>query len=288
MPTHLGLVVPPTGIADVARAAEAAGLDGVWAGDHLVTGAPWTDSAVALSAAATATTRITVGWSVLLPALRPLAWALKAVAAVQSVSGDRLHLGVGVGGRIGGPGAPDEWRAAEQPACGRAARTDTFLEVLPDALAGRSVPVGDTRVAFAPAVAAPDLWIGGGSQAAIERVLRHRANWLAAQLTPTELAARITELRRRAAERGLPAPRVGTMIYAAPGRSPDHVAEQLNRTYGMDRDRAAALAVGGRTEQVRDRLGAFVDAGADTVVVAATGVDSTPAVAEQLAAARPT
>jgi alkanesulfonate monooxygenase SsuD/methylene tetrahydromethanopterin reductase-like flavin-dependent oxidoreductase (luciferase family) len=287
MNIHLGLVLPPTGIPDTARAAESAGLDGVWAGDHLVTGSPWTDSAVALAAAATSTTRIAVGWSVLLPALRPLAWAFKAVASVQDVSGGRLQLGVGVGGRIGGPDAPDEWRAAEQPARGRAARLDRFLTLLPDALAGRPVPLGDTRAAFSPAVAAPDLWIGGGSDAALERVLRHGAGWLAAQLTPTDLQTRAAALRNRASEHGLPAPRVATMVYAAPNKPAEFAAEQLSRTYGIDHDHAATLAVGGSTEQLSYRLNAFVEAGADTLIVAPTGVEQTPALADHLAAARP-
>ncbi len=285
--THLGLVLPPSGVVEAARAAESAGLDGVWSGDHLVTGSPLTDSAVALAAAAAATSRITVGWSLLLPALRPLAWALKQVASVQSVSGGRLQLGVGVGGRIGGPDAPDEWRAAEQPARGRAARTDTFLAVLSDALAGHPVLLGDTQASFAPAVALPDLWIGGGSGAALDRVLRHGAGWLAAQLPPEQLRTRIAALQTRAVDRGLPAPRTATMVYAAPGESTDLVVNQLASTYGMDRDRAATLAVGGSTQELHDQLHAFIEAGADTLVVVPSGATPTPAVAELLASARP-
>ncbi|OBJ31158.1 hypothetical protein A5621_22200 [Mycobacterium colombiense] len=287
MSIHLGLVLPSRDIPDAARAAESAGLDGVWAGDHLVTGSPWTDSAVALAAAATTTTSIAIGWSVLLPALRPLAWAFKVVASVQDVSGGRVQLGVGVGGRIGGPNAPDEWRAAEQPARGRAARTDRFLTLLPHALAGRPIQLGDTQAAFHPAVAPPDLWIGGGSEAALERVLRHGAGWLAAQLTPIELHSRTAVLRSRAHDRGLPPPRVATMVYAAPNKPAELAAEQLSRTYGVDYDHAAKLAVGGPPEQIRDRLDAFVEAGANTLIVAPTGVEATPAFADHLAAARP-
>lgn len=96
--------------------------------------------------------------------------------------------------------------------------------LLPHALAGRPISLGVTPTVFHPAVASPDLWIEGGSEAALERVFRHGGGWLAPQLTPTELHSRTAVLRGRAHDRGLPPPRVATMVYAAP-------AEQLSRIY---------------------------------------------------------
>lgn len=89
MGIHLGLVLPPRGIPDAVCAAESAEVDAVWAGEHLVIGSPRTYSAVALAAATTATS-IAIGWWVLLPALRPLAWAFKVVTSLQHESGGRV------------------------------------------------------------------------------------------------------------------------------------------------------------------------------------------------------
>ncbi|GAA2804148.1 hypothetical protein GCM10020219_089710 [Nonomuraea dietziae] len=78
--------------------AENAGLDGVWHGDHLAVGGPTLDAPIALAIAAAATTRIRIGTSVFVPAIRPVVWAAKQIATLQYVSGGRLVLGVGSGG----------------------------------------------------------------------------------------------------------------------------------------------------------------------------------------------
>lgn len=73
---HVGVVLPiggTPGVTAMARLAEDSGLDGVWLGDHLISGGPVLDSAAMLAAAAAVTERVTVGWSVMLPALRPTA-----------------------------------------------------------------------------------------------------------------------------------------------------------------------------------------------------------------------
>jgi hypothetical protein len=95
-----------------ARLAEDAGLDSVWSTDHLVASAPILDSTVALATAAAVTERITIGFGVMLLALRPVSWAAKQISTLQYVSGNRIAPGVGTGnpahGDIG-------WRAAGMP-----------------------------------------------------------------------------------------------------------------------------------------------------------------------------
>ena len=98
---HVGQSLQNGGDPDVAlmaRAIEEAGLDGVWCGDHLAFPGQWLDSP----------------WSVMLPALRPPAWAAKQVASVQRISNGRLQLGVG----LGRPGP--EWQIAGTTQTGRA------------------------------------------------------------------------------------------------------------------------------------------------------------------------
>ncbi|WP_236667167.1 MULTISPECIES: LLM class flavin-dependent oxidoreductase [unclassified Nonomuraea] len=120
-----------------ARHAEAAGLDGVWHGDHLAVGGPTLDAPIALATAAAVTTRVRIGTSVFIPAIRPLVWAAKQIAALQHVSGGRLVLGVGSGG---GPG---QWAAAGIPYAERGPRTDTALELLPRLPAGERTELRD-------------------------------------------------------------------------------------------------------------------------------------------------
>ncbi|MGP4097933.1 LLM class flavin-dependent oxidoreductase [Nonomuraea sp. KM90] len=144
---------------DAARHAEDAGLDGIWHGDHLAVGGPTLDAPIALATAAAVTSRIRIGTSVFIPAIRPLAWAAKQIATLAYVSGDRLVLGVGSGGGAG------QWAAAGVPYGERGRRTDLALELLPRLLAGDPVtlptdhtppgPTPDQPPAPDPATPAP-------------------------------------------------------------------------------------------------------------------------------------
>jgi alkanesulfonate monooxygenase SsuD/methylene tetrahydromethanopterin reductase-like flavin-dependent oxidoreductase (luciferase family) len=52
------------------------------------------DSSVVLATAAAVTMRITIGYGVMLLALRPVSWAAKQISSLQYVSGNRIALGV--------------------------------------------------------------------------------------------------------------------------------------------------------------------------------------------------
>lgn len=277
---HVGQSLPVVGDADVvgmARAIEDAGLDGVWYGDHLAWSGSFLDSPTVLGAAAAVTERVTVGWSVMLPALRPAAWAAKQIASVQRISGGWLQLGVG----LGRPGP--EWRMAQTSATGRAARTDAFLEALPDLLAGRPAdPSPDGSLAgtvLDPVVPPPPVWIGGTSDAALGRAVRFGAGWLSSPLPPDQLAARIRDLVAIAGPDQEP-PRVGTGVLAAPGLDAGAAIEHLGGLHGLDVETAAARALGGSPEQLAEGLARYRDAGADTLVVVPFGPD--PLVAAEI------
>ena len=122
----------PPPVSDAAQRAEALRFDGVWAGDHLACPAPVLDAPAVLATAAALTTRVSVGFSILLLGLRSPAWAAKQLASLQVLSGGRLRLGVGVGGEF-----PGEFAAAGVPLAQRGARLDAALRVLPELLAGR-------------------------------------------------------------------------------------------------------------------------------------------------------
>lgn len=88
-----------------ARAAEAAGFDGVWTYDHVsgaVADAGWAlDPWVTLAAVAVATGRIRLGPLVLNATIRHPAHVAVAAATLQQLSGGRVLLGMGAGA---GPG----------------------------------------------------------------------------------------------------------------------------------------------------------------------------------------
>lgn len=264
-------------IARVARHAEDVGLASVWSGDHLSAGFPVLDSSLVLATAAAATRRIRVGYGVMLPALRPLAWAAKQVGTLQHLSGGRVLLGVGVGSATG-----EEWAAAGVRPKERGRRTDQFLQALPSLLAGQPTTLTDTsqaaQVTLTPRAALPEVWIGGGAEAALHRTVAHGQGWLAAMKTPRQLAAGTRRLADLAAQRGVPNPRTGILVFTRVSERPGtkastQIADYLATAYGIDREQAAAVALGGSPQQVAQRLRQYADAGAQTIVLVPFGAD---------------
>ncbi|MCX4098947.1 LLM class flavin-dependent oxidoreductase [Nocardia sp. alder85J] len=197
-----------------ARFAEEAGLDSVWASDHLLATAPILDSTATLAAAAAVTERIGIGYAVLLPALRPVAWAAKQIATLQHLSGDRLRVGVGTGNPAHGDIA---WRAAGFSFADRGRRTDEALEVLPDLIAGRTATLPDgTVAALAPSATVPPILIAGNGTRALRRAARYGDGWISLGNDDIALTTAIERLAELAAEYGRPAPGLTVLLPQEP------------------------------------------------------------------------
>jgi alkanesulfonate monooxygenase SsuD/methylene tetrahydromethanopterin reductase-like flavin-dependent oxidoreductase (luciferase family) len=131
--------------------------------ESVMPGTPLPDSALSLAAAAAVTSSITVGYTIYVPSLRPLAWAAMQVATLQHIAGGRLQLGVAIGA-----GSDAEYLAAGFRRQDRASRTDEFLTRLPAILVGQPLPdgpgtPGPDAIRPLPAVPVPPLWVGGTS-----------------------------------------------------------------------------------------------------------------------------
>lgn len=219
-------VLSARGIAEFARAAEAAGIWSVFVTDHPAPDARWLrhgghptlDPFVALSFAAAATTTLRVHTNLLvLPYRNPFLTA-KSVASLDVLSGGRVTLGVGVG-----------YLASEFAALGadfdqRAAVVDDSLTAMKLAWTGEPVHrVGPSYRAEETVVLPvpvqqphPPIWVGGNSTTAMRRAVRHGAGWspmpspkAAAGVLGTpglesvdELAARVRLLHELAAAAG--------------------------------------------------------------------------------------
>src|SRR6478752_10824326 len=133
---NMGPMSRPGELAQAARAAEQAGFDSVWAGEHLVLPDPQVppspmvpqdpvlDSLLALTwaAAHTATIKLATG-IVILPQRNPVLLA-KEVATLDVLSGGRVMLGVGAGY------LEPEFRAVGANFAERGAVTDEYLDAM--------------------------------------------------------------------------------------------------------------------------------------------------------------
>lgn len=267
-----------TDIGRAARHAEDLGLESVWAVDQLIagTGVPLLESTVALTAAAAATSRIRLGYGVLILPLRPAVWTAKQVASLQHVSGDRVLLGVGVGGDRHAL----SWEAAGVSRRERGRRTDDALAVLPDLIAGRPSQVAGATVQLAPGAPVPPIIVGGLATAALTRAATYGDGWFALPVPDEQLAATVGRLAELAAARGRPTPEVTSSVLAAldgdPAR-PDRAGltrrlTDPDGTFGMPDEAVDTVVVGGPAS-LTDRIGAVHAAGADRVIVSVAGGD---------------
>jgi len=164
-----------------ARRAEAAGLDGVFAGDHVTFYGHGNDGLVALAAVAAVTERIELRTSVyLLPLRHPTPVALQC-AMVDQLSRGRLVLGVGIGGED-----PQEyWSCGIDPRT-RGRRADEALQILrrlwtePEVtFQGRHFQLEGARLD--PKPFRPEgipLYVGGRSDAALRRAALYGDGWI--------------------------------------------------------------------------------------------------------------
>lgn len=261
----------PGDIAAAARHAEDLGFESVWAIDQLVggTGVPIVDSTVALATAAGATTRVRLGYGVLIVPLHPVVWAAKQAASLQLVSGGRLVLGVGVGGDR----HELSWAAAGVPRRERGRRTDEALAVLPDLIAGKPAPVDGATVTLAPGVAVPPIVAGGVSDAALRRAAAHDG-WFGLPLPPPQLAPLVDRLGEIADGMSRPRPPViGSVMTALDGDPGVPDADGLVRRlsdpdglFGMPPEAAPDVLVTSPAAAA-ERLAATAALGVDRVVV---------------------
>ncbi|MCO8270794.1 LLM class flavin-dependent oxidoreductase [Actinoplanes sp. TRM 88003] len=276
---EIGVILPSVAVQEreqldlpaAARHAEELGLDSVWHGDHLATGMPSLDCAVALAAAAAGTSRIRIGASVFIPAIRPLAWAAKQIASLQHVSKGRLILGIGSGG------GETQWAAAGVPYAERRRRTEHALELLPSLLDGQEVTLPDEPsepvVRLLPAVARPPFWIGN---AALRRAARYGDAWFPSLIAPSIVAQGAERLAEWAAGHGRPTPSITVGASGALGSGPGlptahELAVNIAGTYGGSVESALGLPVTGSAAAVAERFAAYGKAGATHMVIGLAG-----------------
>jgi alkanesulfonate monooxygenase SsuD/methylene tetrahydromethanopterin reductase-like flavin-dependent oxidoreductase (luciferase family) len=267
----------PGDIAATARHAEGLGLDSVWVVDQLIaaTGAPLLDSGIALATAAAVTSRVQLGFGVMILPLRPVAWVAKIVASLQHTSGDRVILGVGVGGDR----HQQSWAAVGVPRSERGRRTDAALRALPGLLAGEPTRVGEGPgapiVKLSPPAALPPILVGGVSDAAMARAVEYGDGWFSLPFAPDALAHHKARLTKLAAARKRPAPGItataGIAFWDDPAL-PDQdsltrLLTDVNGPYGIPAGQVTQVLVSGSPAKIAARLDALAAAGADSVVV---------------------
>lgn len=291
----LGIVLPTRGvilaggdspnaglIVKMARLAEDAGVDSVWVGDSLVA-KPRLEPLAALAAVAVSTSRLRMGTSVLLAALRHPVLLAQTAATVDQLSEGRLTLAIGVGGAFT-DAQQNEWAIAGVEKRTRATRVEEIIEVMrglwsgdPVTFHGKHFDLDEVSLGYRP-YQRPGVPIllathsGEGRDRQPARAARLSDGIISISDSPEEFAS----VRARVAEEAV-----------AIGRSPDELKSVYYMTVNLDPDAARGKEEGvrwvtdyyglnfwgdrwgpyGDTEGVIERIRQFTAAGADEVIV---------------------
>ena len=244
---------------DLARQADAAGVDRIVISDHVVNGpdvasypwgtfptppeGDWLEPLTVLTALGAVTERLRLSTGILIAPLRPAALLAKTAATLDVLTGGRLDLGVGTG-----------WQAAEFDALGldHAKRgellTDTVAacralwEQLPATFDAPSFSFSDTYCAPQPVQRPLPVWFSGVLHARnVDRIVRLGNGWIPIMgLSIGGIAEGVDVLRKALAE-------AGRSIDELTIRAPARVVRREDKTADLDATMAAVrdlIAVG--------------------------------------------
>ena len=281
--TFASIVTPicsPQLILDLGRGVEAAGLDSLWLGEHVVLfdemevgypgtpdgklpipeGAGLPDTVVTFSYLASATSRIRFGTGVSLIPQRNLIYTANEFATLDYLSGGRVDLGVGVG-----------WCKEEVAAFGydfatRGARCDEMLEAMIKLWTEREVTYAGEHIQLNAVKLDPKpvqnphipLIVGGYSPAAMRRTARFGQGWLGFGTNPEQTAAAIAGIEAALDAAGRS--REGFEIVVMPA---DANADTVKEFQDIGVDRLVPMLVASNADQMNkriDELAALADA----------------------------
>ncbi|MBV9380247.1 MAG: LLM class flavin-dependent oxidoreductase [Streptosporangiaceae bacterium] len=239
---------------------------------------------VALAAAAAVTSRIRLTTAVLLaPLYTNTALLAKQAASIDRLSGGRLVLGLGLGGR------EDDFTASGLTTAGRGRRFEEQVAEM------KRIWSGDERGhagAIGPAPArpgGPEIILGGGTEASFRRVSRLGDGWMMGGGTPEMFAQGAAAVDNQWQEAGRPGkPRKLSLAYFALGPGARaHADSYLHDYYGWLGEFAGQIAAGAAVsaDMVRGYVAAFAEAGCDELIFVPTtsGLDQVALLAEAVA-----
>jgi alkanesulfonate monooxygenase SsuD/methylene tetrahydromethanopterin reductase-like flavin-dependent oxidoreductase (luciferase family) len=217
---------------------------------------------VALAAAAGATSSIGLLSNILLAPVWPAALLAKETAGIDGISGGRLTLGVGIGGR------PDDFVADGHGIPRRGRRLDRDLQVYRDVWRGNPVGGGENPAVPRGTREVP-LLFGAMAPAAFERMARWGQGFIGASLPPEVVAGSFDTARKAWQEAGREgSPRLVAIAYFAFADS-DRGRGNVSDYYSNFGDEVAnTIAAGVRVgaQDVMDAVKAFADLGADELI----------------------
>ncbi len=255
---------------------EAGGADSLWQTDRLVSKEPILECMAVMAALAGRTRKIKFGMNVVSLALRDPVLVAKQCATIDVLSEGRLLPAFG----IGSPLAP-EWKSLGIDTKTRGSRTDEGLEIIQRLWREESVDFAGkhytlTGASISPKPVQPDLpmWIGGSSEAAIERTARVGTGWQAGPENPEEAGRIVSAIKAAAKKHGrtIDEDHYGSGFPFFFGKADDPALKRPMEAYQKrtGRDPLGYFAVGDG-DVIVERIAAYVANGVEKFVLRPVG-----------------
>ena len=249
-------------------------VDSVWQSDRLISTDNYLESLSALAALAGCTERIKFGMNAIVAPLRDPLVLAKQCATIDFLSNGRLLPMFGVGY----PKAV-EWGATGRSSDHRGSLANEMFELLVRLWSEESVTFEGKFFNYKNATIAPrpvqqplPLWIGGTSDAAVRRTGRLGTGWIGGIASPEVVRKAITGIKAEAAKAGrvIDADHFGASLGYRIGSPDDDAVKNspfVKRTGIGEKIDLNPLFCIGSTDQMIERLRAYVDAGASKFVL---------------------
>jgi len=250
-------------ILDWARRADSGPFSSLGIIDRLVY--PNYEPLITLASAAAVTDRVRLTTTVLIGPLRRTGVLAKQAATIDALSGGRLTLGLGIGGR------EDDFKAAPAPFEDRARRFEEQLDLMKRVWSGQ--PVSDEVGPIGPPPArpgGPEVLIGGYAEASIRRVGRWADGFVSGGIPDPEQVRQMFDLAEASwrAEGREGRPRLVACFYYALGPNAERGGDYIRDYYSFIGPGADDMArsIPSTPEAVDDLLRGLSDVGADEVI----------------------
>jgi probable F420-dependent oxidoreductase len=292
-----GAQAKPATILQLALQAESAGFESIWLADHVAFPVtfkseypysaqgefptkfadPLLEPVATMGVLVGATKRVRIGTAALIMPYRNPVLLARMLVTLDQFSGGRIVLGAGVGW------LEEEFKVLDTFDFKKRGRvTDEYLEIFKAICAGGEVGYRGETYAFDPIHSIPGsvqrphppIMIGGLSDAALRRVVRHGNGWLAVTAGPEKLAERIATLKRLSEEAGrrfeditllfkiflgIGEPKRSRFDAREPGTGTvAEITDDLKRLFDMGVTRVIMRYRGADAEQLRTQIDRFV------------------------------
>ena len=247
-----------------ARRAEERGFSSLGTIDRITYGNQ--EPLVSLAMAAAVTERIGLVTSVVLGPLRPNAASLgKQTLSLNSLSGGRLTLGLGLGGR------DDDYAAAGISMSERGRLMDELLERITEVWDDGTIGPNDHG--------RPKLLIGGSVDAAFRRTAQFGDGWIAGGAPPEQFAEAAEQVRKAWSEAGREGePMLRGLAYFSLGeRAEENANDYLRDYYAFLGEETAGYIAGSAAkdaETVKGYLQAFEEVGCQELILFPSASDA--------------